>query len=237
MKASRKTKVLIVDDHPVVVSGCRAIFAGDRSVQIVSAANEREGFEAYLQSRPHVAIIDINLPDLSGYELLRKIRREDATAKVIMFSVNEDPAFVVRAVELGAKGFVCKGDDPQSLVEAVREVTTGATFVSPQLAQSVTFAAAEARAHPAGQLNNRELEILRLLARGRKIAQIADALGLSYKTIANTTTMLKHKLGAQTHADLVRIAVEFDIKKQARRRAAAAGSCASSCRPDARHDG
>jgi DNA-binding NarL/FixJ family response regulator len=211
MQTNRKTKVLIVDDHPVVVSGCRAIFAGDRSVQIISAPNEREGLEAYRQSRPHIAIIDINLPGLSGYELLRKIRKEDPSARIIMFSVNDDPAFVVRAVELGAKGFVCKGDDPQSLVEAVREVATGATFVSPQLAQLVTFASAETRAHPAGQLNSRELEILRLLARGKKIAQIADALELSYKTIANTTTLLKHKLGAQNHADLVRIAVASDI--------------------------
>jgi DNA-binding NarL/FixJ family response regulator len=211
MQPNRKTKVLIVDDHPVVVSGCRAIFASDRSVQIISAPNEREGLEAYRQSRPHIAIIDINLPGLSGYELLRKIRKEDPSARIIMFSVNDDPAFVVRAVELGAKGFVCKGDDPQSLVEAVREVATGATFVSPQLGQLVTFASAETRAHPAGQLNSRELEILRLLARGKKIAQIADALELSYKTIANTTTLLKHKLGAQNHADLVRIAVASDI--------------------------
>jgi DNA-binding NarL/FixJ family response regulator len=211
MQPNRKTKVLIVDDHPVVVSGCRAIFASDRSVQIISAPNEREGLEAYRQSRPHIAIIDINLPGLSGYELLRKIRKEDPAARIIMFSVNDDPAFVVRAVELGAKGFVCKGDDPQSLVEAVREVATGATFVSPQLGQLVTFASAETRAHPAGQLNSRELEILRLLARGKKIAQIADALELSYKTIANTTTLLKHKLGAQNHADLVRIAVASDI--------------------------
>ena len=113
MQSNRKTKLLIVDDHPVVVSGCRAVFAGDRSVQIISAANEREGLQAYRQSKPHVSIIDINLPGLSGYELLRKIRKEDPNAKVIMFSVNDDPAFVVRAVELGAKGFVCKGDDPQ----------------------------------------------------------------------------------------------------------------------------
>jgi DNA-binding NarL/FixJ family response regulator len=211
MQTARKTKVLIVDDHPVVVSGCRAVFAGDRSVQIISAQNEREGMKAFRQSKPHVSIIDINLPGVSGYELLRKIRKEDPEAKVIMFSVNDDPAFVVRAVELGAKGFVCKGDDPRSLVEAVHEVAKGTSFISPQLAKSVTFSSAETRAHPAGHLNNRELEILRMLAKGRKIAEIADALDLSYKTIANTTTMLKQKLGAQTHADLVRIAVEFDI--------------------------
>ena len=211
MQVVRKTKVLIVDDHPVVVSGCRAVFAGDRSVQIISAANEREGMKAFRQSKPHVSIIDINLPGVSGYELLRKIRKEDPEAKVIMFSVNDDPAFVVRAVELGAKGFVCKGDDPRNLVEAVHEVAKGTTFVSPQLAKSVTFSSAETRAHPAGHLNNRELEILRMLAKGRKIAEVADALELSYKTIANTTTMLKQKLGAQTYADLVRIAVELSL--------------------------
>ena len=116
-----------------------------------------------------------------------------------------------RQVELGAKGFVSKGDDPKSLVHAVHEVAKGTTFVSPQLAKSVTFASAETRAHPAGHLNSRELEILRLLARGKKIAEIAEALDLSYKTIANTTTLLKQKLGAQAHADLVRIAVECDI--------------------------
>lgn len=211
MQTARKTKVLIVDDHPVVVSGCRAVFAGDRSVQIISAPNEREGMKAFRQSKPHVSIIDINLPGVSGYELLRKIRKEDPDAKVIMFSVNDDPAFVVRAVELGAKGFVCKGDDPRSLVDAVHEVAKGTSFISPQLAKSVTFSSAETRAHPAGHLNNRELEILRMLAKGKKIAEVAEALDLSYKTIANTTTMLKQKLGAQTHADLVRIAVEFDI--------------------------
>lgn len=211
MQVSRKTKVLIVDDHPVVVSGCRAVFAGDRSVQIISAANEREGLQAFRHARPHISIIDINLPGLSGYELLRKIRKEDPQAKVIMFSVNDDPAFGVRAVELGAKGFVSKGDDPKRLVEAVHQVAKGTTFVSPQLARQVHAASAETRAHPAGHLNSRELEILRLLAKGRKIAQIADALDLSYKTIANTTTLLKQKLGAQAHADLVRIAVEFDI--------------------------
>jgi DNA-binding NarL/FixJ family response regulator len=211
MHAARKTKVLIVDDHPVVVSGCRTVFAADSSMQIISAANEREGLQAYRQSKPDISIIDINLPDLSGYELLRKIRKEDPDAKVIIFSVNEDPAFVVRAVELGAKGFVCKGDDPQSLLEAVHEVAAGTTFVSPQLAKSVTFASADVRAHPVGLLNNRELEILRMLARGRTITQIAEAMDLSYKTIANTTTMLKQKLGAQAHADLVRIAVECDI--------------------------
>jgi DNA-binding NarL/FixJ family response regulator len=211
MQSARKTKVLIVDDHPVVVSGCRAIFAGDSSMQVISAANEREGLQTYRQSKPDVSIIDINLPDLSGYELLRKIRKEDPDAKVIIFSVNDDPAFVVRAVELGAKGFVCKGDDPQSLLEAVHEVVGGTTFVSPQLAKSVTFATADVRAHPVGMLNNRELEILRMLARGRTITQIAETMELSYKTIANTTTLLKQKLGAQTHADLVRIAVECEI--------------------------
>jgi len=211
MQARRTTKLLIVDDHPVVISGCRAAFSRDRSVQVISASNEQEGIEAWCRHRPDVSVLDINLPDLSGFELLRKIRKTDSVAKVIMFSESKDPAFIIRAVEVGASGFVCKGEDTQTLVEAVRTVAEGATFISPQLIRSATFTTAKIRAHPARQLSSRQLEILRLLGKGRKIDQIAGALNLSYKTVANTTTMLKTKVGAQSHADLVRIAVEFHI--------------------------
>src|SRR5687768_12044671 len=138
MQARRSTKVLIVDDHPVVVSGCRAVFAADRSIQIISAADEQEALRTYRQAKPDVVIVDINLPGASGYEVLRRIRKDNPEAKIIMLSVNDDPAFIVRAVELGARGFVSKSDDPRHLVDAVNQVVQGGTYVSPPLAQSVT---------------------------------------------------------------------------------------------------
>jgi DNA-binding NarL/FixJ family response regulator len=205
------TKVLIVDDHPVVLSGCRTLFAGDASVKIEEACDAKSGHRAFLQKKPDITVIDINLPDVSGFELMRRIRKEDPDARIIMFSMNDDPAFVVRAVELGAQGYVSKGDDPRVLVKAVRKVAAGDNFISPQLAEAVTFSGAAIKANPASQMTPRELEILRLLGRGDKIVEVADALGISYKTVANTTSLLKQKLGAKNHSDLIRIAVEMGL--------------------------
>ena len=187
------------------------MFASDPSVVIDDASDERSGHKAFLSCRPDVTIIDINLPDLSGFELMRRIRKDDPDAKIVMFSMNDDPAFVVRAVELGAQGYVSKGDDPRLLVKAVRKVAAGETFVTPTLAKSVTFSGAAIRANPASQMTARELEILRLLARGQKIVEIADALEISYKTVANTTSLLKQKIGAKNHSDLIRQAIEMGL--------------------------
>src|SRR3954470_23750467 len=208
---AQPVKLLIVDDHPVVVSGCRSLFASDPSISIDEAVDEKSGHRAYLSKRPDITIIDINLPDLSGFELMRRIRKEDPDAKIIMLSMNDDPAFVVRAIELGAQGYVSKSDDPRVLVKAVRKVAAAEKFISPQLAEAVTFSSAAIKASPASQMSPRELEILRLLGRGDKIVEVADALGISYKTVANTTSLLKQKLGAKNHSDLIRIAVEMGL--------------------------
>jgi DNA-binding NarL/FixJ family response regulator len=205
------TRILIVDDHPVVLSGCRSLFAADTSVKIDGASDAKSGHRAYLHKRPDVTIIDINLPDVSGFELMRRIRKDDPDAKIIMFSMNDDPAFVVRAVEMGAQGYLSKGDDPRLLVKAVRKVATGENFISPQLAEAVTFSSAAIKANPATQMTSRELEVLRLLGRGDKIVEVADALEISYKTVANLTSLLKQKLGAKNHSDLIRIAVELGL--------------------------
>ncbi|MBA2397448.1 MAG: response regulator transcription factor [Bradyrhizobium sp.] len=209
--AKSATTVLIVDDHPVVVSGCRSLFASDSSVKIEEAGDAKSGHKAFMARKPDVTIIDINLPDVSGFELMRRIRKEDPDAKIIMFSMNDDPAFVVRAVEMGAQGYVTKGDDPRTLLKAVRKVAAGDNFISPQLAEAVTFSGASIKANPASQMTARELEILRLLGRGDKIVEVAEALDISYKTVANTTSMLKQKLGAKNHSDLIRIAVEMGL--------------------------
>ena len=204
-------KLLIVDDHPVVVSGCRSLFASDESVKIDEAGDAKSGHKAFVTRKPDVTIIDINLPDVSGFELMRRIRKDDPDAKIIMFSMNDDPAFVVRAVEMGAQGYVAKGEDPRMLMKAVRKVASGENFISPQLAEAVTFSGASIKANPASQMSPRELEILRLLGRGDKIVEVADALDISYKTVANITSLLKQKLGAKNHSDLIRIAVEMAL--------------------------
>ena len=206
-------RVLIVDDHPVVITGCRALFTSDPSVEILEASSAKEGHRAYLQKSPDVAVVDMRLPDLTGFELARRIRKADPAAKIVLLSESEDPAFVARAVEMGIQGYVSKTDDPRLLAKAIRKVAAGGRFVSPRLAEATTFAGAAINASPLTQMSPRELEILRLLSRGDRISEVASELGISYKTVANTTSMLKAKLGAKNHSDLVRIAVEMDLHR------------------------
>src|SRR4029078_10618924 len=165
------TKVLIVDDHPVVLSGCRSLFASDNTVKIEEATDAKSGHRAYLATKAHDTAVDLKLPDVSGFELMRRIRKDDPEAKIIMFSMNDDPALVVRAVEMGAQGYVSKTDDPRLLVKAVRKVAAGDNFISPDLAEAVTFSGATIKANPASQVSARELEILRLLGRGDRIIE------------------------------------------------------------------
>ncbi len=210
--ATRKTriKVLIVDDHPVVVSGCVSVLNSDQ-FEVVSASDALSGYETYRRQKPAVALFDVKLPDVSGLELLRKVLHTDPGAKVVMFSMNDDPALVLRAMELGAKGYICKSSNPRELAGAIKRVASGATFLSPEISDATAIPSAAIRANPLSQLRPRELEIVRLLAKGKKIGQVADTLGLSYKTVANTTSLLKQKLGAQSHSDLIRLAYELSL--------------------------
>jgi DNA-binding NarL/FixJ family response regulator len=206
------TSILIVDDHPIVLSGCRSLFASDSTVTLYVASDARSGHRQYSSLKPDVTVIDIRLPDVSGFELMQRILKDDPDAAIIVFSMNDDPAFVVRAIELGACGYVSKGEDPRMLVKAVSKAAAGENFISPKLAEAVTLSRAAIKANPASQMTARELEILRLLSRGDKIVEVADALEISYKTVANTTSLLKQKLDAKNHSDLIRIAVEMGLE-------------------------
>ena len=200
-------RVLIVDDHPIVVSGCKALLAGEPATEVVEAADGEAGYIAYFAQQPDVAIIDINLPGMSGLELCRRLLRRDPGARLVIFSMNDDPVFAARAIEAGAKGYIAKNDDPLLFADAVRRVAEGGVYLRPEMAREVAFIRVGSGAGPLQGLNARELEILRLLAAGNSMAQIAHVLNVSYKTVANNCTALKHKLGARSAMDLMRIAV------------------------------
>jgi two-component system, NarL family, invasion response regulator UvrY len=200
-------RVLIVDDHPIVISGCRALLETDPDVEVLEAQDGGSGFAAFFDSRPDVAVIDINLPGHSGLELMRRIIDRAPEARLIVFSMNDDPVIAARAIEAGAKGYIAKNDDPALIAEAVRRVANGGLYLHPEMARQIAFLRAGANADAISSLSPRELEILRLLAAGRTMAQIADLLAVSYKTVANNCTQLKQKLCARSAMDLMRIAL------------------------------
>ena len=133
-------RVLIVDDHRIVASGCRALFTDDPEIDIVEASDAESGERVFDERHPDICVLDINLPTVSGFELARRLLGRDASARIIIFSMNDDPVFAARAIDVGAKGFVSKTGDPQDLVEAIREVAKGGVYLPPAIAQSIAFA-------------------------------------------------------------------------------------------------
>jgi DNA-binding NarL/FixJ family response regulator len=207
-------RVLIVDDHPIVISGCKALLGADPTIEVVDAADGEAGSAAYFAHQPDVAVIDINLPRVSGLELCRRILQRDPEAKLIIFSMNDDPVFAARSIEAGAKGYIAKNDDPLLFADAVRLVAGGGVYLRSEMARDVAFIRMGPGASPLSHLNAREMEILRLLAAGHSMAQIAHILNVSYKTVANNCTALKHKLGARSAMDLMRIAIGASTSRE-----------------------
>jgi DNA-binding NarL/FixJ family response regulator len=201
-------RILIVDDHAIVVSGCRALLAAEPDIEMLEASDAESGEQVFLTEAPDICILDINLPGVSGFELARRMLAHAPSARIIMFSMNDDPVFAVRAIETGAKGYVSKSGDPHDLVEAIREVGKGGVYLPSSIARSIAFAGRSLANGPLAKLTTREIEILRLLGAGKSLTEIAWMIQVSYKTIANSSSTMRQKLGVRSSAELVRLAIE-----------------------------
>ncbi len=199
-------KLLIVDDHDIVRQGVRRLLSLVPDSDVYEANSAEAGYEAYMSQRPDVVILDINLADGSGLELLTRLRGADAQARVVMFSMHADPAYASRALRSGAVGFVGKSASADELIEAVKAAAAGQRYIDRRLASEMVLNPVEG--DPLSSLTNRETEILRLLGEGKSLNEIANTFGIAYKTVANTCTRLKEKLGVDRTADLIRISLE-----------------------------
>ncbi|MCX7899162.1 MAG: response regulator transcription factor [Methylocystis sp.] len=204
-------RVLIVDDHPMVIEGCRGMLSAQKDIEVSEAHDADEALEKYEATAPDVVVLDINLPGISGFELLRLLLKRNSNAKIIVFTMNDDPVFAARAIERGARGYLAKSEDPKAFVKAIRSVGAGERYLSGNLALKLAFADQARTKNPLDALNSREIEILRNLASGKDMAEIAHILKISYKTVANNCVLLQRKLGARSKADLLRIAVENKV--------------------------
>jgi DNA-binding NarL/FixJ family response regulator len=202
--------ILIVDDHAIVRAGLRRLLRGLFDGEILEAATGREALALARGSLLDLVLLDMNLPELGGLELLSRLATVAPTLPVLVLSMHAEPLYVTRAMEAAARGYVSKNIAPEELVTAIKQVASGGRYIEGELAQALVLNQATA-IEPLEQLTPRDLEIMRLLAQGRSLSEIADALGLGYKTIANTCTQIKVKLGVNRTADLVRLALEAGI--------------------------
>jgi two-component system invasion response regulator UvrY len=201
--------ILLVDDHAIVRDGLKRLLATMDFGEILEAANGREALVIARARRPDLVILDLNLPGLGGLELLRRLIQLEAR-RVLVLSMHAEPLYAKRALEAGAAGYVTKNVSPDELITAVRRVAAGGRYVEAEIAQALAVQGAEA-SQSFDNLTPRELEIMRLLASGASLAEIAEAVGVGYKTVANTCSLIKSKLGVSRTADLVRLAIETGV--------------------------
>ena len=205
------TKVLIIDDHPIVLQGCRRMLEDAGVTDVIAAADAESGYRLFSGKHPQVVIIDLGLHDgrLGGLELIRRIRADDMNVRILVFSMHSDPVVVAHALQAGATGYVVKDTSPEHFIEAFKKVRAGTRYLSDDLALQVAFANAPGAQNPLAGLTPRELQTLSLLAEGKSYNRIADDLNLSYKTVVNVSSQLKQKLNADNLPDLIRIAVQL----------------------------
>jgi two-component system, NarL family, invasion response regulator UvrY len=204
--------VLLVDDHAVVREGYRRLL--ERATGIVvtgEAASAGEAYQVYCQCRPDVVVMDMSLPDVSGIEAMRRMLMREPQARVLVFSIHDEPVFPTRALAAGARGYVTKASAPEVLVNAVRAVAAGNIFLSPDVAQSVALRSVVDADGAQKLISDREFEVLRLIARGHTVREIAEKLSLTYKTVANYQSSIRQKLGADNSVQLIRIAGEYGL--------------------------
>ena len=201
--------ILLVDDHALVRAGLKRLLATVYKGEIREAATGRDALILLRSEKPALVILDLNMPGLGGLELLRRMIQAGADA-ILVLTMHAEPLYAKRALDAGAAGYMTKNASPDELLLAVSRVTAGGRYVEAELAQSIAAPGSGSR-QKLDNLSVRELEIMRLLATGASLAEIADAVGVGYKTVANNCSQIKSKLGVSRTADLVRLAIETGV--------------------------
>jgi two-component system, NarL family, invasion response regulator UvrY len=203
------TSVLIIDDHPIVLQGCRRMLEDAGVKTVLEARDAISGYRLYRRHHPDVVIVDLAMQGggLGGLEVIRRMRSHDPRSRILVFSMHSDPIIAARALEAGATGYVLK--DSNELMKAFDQVRSGTPYLSNDLAMQVALVRTGVRANPLADLTPRELQTLSLLAEGKPYGRIAEELNVSYRTVVNACSQLKQKLNAKNLPELIRAAVRL----------------------------
>ena len=205
-------RVLLIDDHPVVRTGYKRLLLQEPGLEVVAeATNADEGYQTFQQYLPDVTVTDVSMPGAGGLSLLQKILQRQADAKVLVCSMYDSPQLVQRALDHGARGFVSKNAEPEELVRAVQAIYIGQQYLSQGLHTEISSGEFALESQRIVSLSTREYEIFRLLALGHTLAECADALFISQKTVSNNQTQIKEKLHLETMTALVHLAQRHQV--------------------------
>ena len=202
-------RLLMVDDHALVRRGLRSILEEDLpGVRVEEAGDAREGLAALRRDPADAVVLDIGLPDRNGLDLLKRIRQEWPQLPVLVLSMYDEQQYGLRVMRAGASGYLTKSSAPENLVLAIQRVLHGGRYVSPSLAESLaSHLSGEEQVEPHSRLSDREFQVLRLIASGHSVSEIARALCLSVKTVSTHRTRLLKKMQLKNNAELTHYAI------------------------------
>jgi two-component system response regulator NreC len=209
---------MIADDHAILRSGLTLLVNAQADMEVVSEAPDgQQAVQAARETLPDVALMDLTMPKTGGMEALQEIVRDCPGTRVLVLTMHDDPAYLRSVLTAGASGYVLKRSVDAELLAAIRAVHRGGTFVDPSLAnifvQDVLAkkGAKARRTSPVNILSNRELQVLRLVARGYSSRQIAKQILVGVKTVETYRSRFAQKLGLRTRSDVVRYAVQMGL--------------------------
>ena len=202
-------RTLIADDHAVVRQGLRQILQDTSDMQVTGeAASGPETLDRVRDDSYDVVVLDITMPGRSGFDVLKELRVERPELPVLVLSMHPEEQFAVRLLKAGAAGYLNKESAPEELVKAIRKVVAGGRYVSPTLAEKLAFeidAGSDRLAHET--LSDREFQVMRMMASGKTVKEIAAELALSVKTISTYRARILTKMNLHTNAELIHYAI------------------------------
>jgi DNA-binding NarL/FixJ family response regulator len=206
-----KTRIVLADDHPIVLDGMRNLIQAEKDFELVGeAASGLAALKIIRDQRPDVAVLDISMPEINGIVLCRRLGGEAPDLKVMVLSLHEDRAYLNLALDAGARGYILKTSAVENLVNGIRAITLGGTYLDPAIAHRVFngkhAAAKPAKGRAAPALTEREAEVLKMAALGFTNKEIASRLDVGVKSVETYKARGLEKLGLKTRAELVRYA-------------------------------
>lgn len=206
--------VILVDDHELIREGVKKVLNKELDIEMIGEASNVEGLFSLLREKKDIDIIilDISLPGRSGIDVIKDIKIEAPDAKILILSMHPENRFAIRALKAGAAGYISKGNASKSLVKALRKIHEGRKYISPTLAEFLAMELDVNYEKPLHEnLSNREFEVMKLIAEGKTISEIADILCISVNTVTTYRSRVMDKMNMNSNAELVRYALEQNI--------------------------
>jgi DNA-binding NarL/FixJ family response regulator len=206
--SDKTLRILLVDDHPIVLAGLKALVQADPGMQVVGEARDGRTAQRLASSlRPDVVVLDISMPEMGGAEVARALLVEQPECRILVLTVNEDRATLRQLLDLGAAGYLVKRSAADELLRAINAVAAGGTYLDPSIAGKVIGGgqgSSRPSSGPTLELSERETDVLRLIANGHSNKEISARLAISVKTVETYKARAMEKLGFKTRVDVVR---------------------------------